>query len=283
MKKRFILFCLIVFLILLLFDSEYYISNILDYSKLFLTNLFPFVLLIFTISSMLIDFGLLELLPPTLYVLCLSMVSGFPSSAKYVAELQKDGYLKKRDAECLIRSCHYPNPLFVLGSVSSVIPKKSCFLLLMILYLSSFLEILIHGGISIRKSRIQKENIPFLNSFLNSLTKAFQTILLIYGTSVFSFCIANLAIRMFHLHGILYSFVYGLFDLTKGIFSTVIFHQKRIREMLILLFLSFGSISIHLQVAGILRDSDGLYLKYFKGRVTSTILVFILYFLFYAL
>ena len=276
MKKRFILCCLIIFLMCLFIDSTYVLSSIISYTDLFIRNLFPFLLLIFTVSSMLIDYGLLELLHPTLYVIFLSFVSGFPSSAKYSVSLYKNNYLDDDNALCLVRNCHYPNPLFLFGSISSVISKNSCFIIFISLIITSIIGLLV-DGIRINNVRIQKENKSFLKSFTDSFWNSISTIVLIYGTSLFSFCIANIIIRNIRISGILYCLIYGLFDLTKGVFSTTLLINKKIREILILLFISMGSISIHMQVAEILRGTKLSYSKYLIARIRNTITCFIIY------
>lgn len=275
MKKRLLLFCLLTFFLFLMVDANYYSDAIFDYTKLFIRNLFPFTFVIFVLSRLLFEFGLFEVFPTTLSILFLSMVSGFPSGSKFLAE---QDYLKEKDANLLLRVCHFPNPFFVLGSISTVIEKDRCGFLLLILYGSSLVQVFLGGGLSLKKENYQNDNTDYFCAFQNALKDSILTILLIYGTSLFSYLIADEGIRIMKLHGISYSFFYGIFDLTKGIFSTTLLHQKRIREILILFFLSFGSISIHLQVIQILRDSKYQYSSFLRGRILGTILCFILYF-----
>ena len=61
-KNRLILVTLILMLIFYLFNSQYILNNIIDYSKLFLTKLFPVSFIFFIISSLLVDFGIISFL-----------------------------------------------------------------------------------------------------------------------------------------------------------------------------------------------------------------------------
>ncbi len=277
MKKRFILLCLITFLFVLFIDSSYVLPNIINYSELFIRNLVPYLLFVFTISSMLIDYGLLEIVSPTLYVFILSLISGFPSSSKYSVSLYKDHYLDKDNAMCLIRNCHYPNPLFLFGSISNLISKYSCLKLFIVFIISSLIGMLFDRNISFKRVYIKSCDTSLIDSFGKSFKSSILTIIMIYGTSLFSYTIAEIIIRNIHLNSILYCIIYGLFDLTKGIFSTGILINKKIREILILLFISFGSISIHMQVADILRDTDIKYSTFLFGRIRNTFICIMVY------
>ena len=276
MKKRFILCCLIIFLICIISCSNYVLDIVISYTELFCRKLVPHLLIVFTLSSMFIDYGLLEILPPTIYVIILSLVSGFPSGSKYTVELYKNNYIDSNNADCLIRNSHYPNPLFLFGSISTLISKKSCLFIFVSLILSSFIGYSI-DNIRIKKVRISSYNNSFIQSFTNSFRNSISTIIIIYGTSLFSFLIANIIIRNVHINGTYYCIIYGLFDLTKGIFSTSILLNKKIRELLILLFISFSSISIHMQVASILSNTNLKYSNYLIGRIRNTIISFIIF------
>ena len=94
LKTIFILVTLLLLLISYLINSKYIISNFLDYTNLFITKLFPVTFINFIFSFLLIEYGLLDLLPVKingLYVFFLSLLSGFPSGAKYTKEIfEKD-------------------------------------------------------------------------------------------------------------------------------------------------------------------------------------------------
>ena len=203
----------------------------------------------------------------------MSLISGFPSSVKYTKELLDKGYINEDCANYLITFCHYPNPLFITGSVSTIIGMHNSIFILLSIYISSFIiSRIFRSRFDIKISTVNKNNnINFMNSLNNSIINSFKTITLIYGISIISLIIALIIIRIFKPTGILYSILFGLFDLTKGIFSTTLIHNKRIRVYLILMFISFGSINIHLQVKSICGNK--INYKYFLvGRIITSIM-----------
>lgn len=274
-----LLVTLIILLVLFFINSSYIIYNFLDYTKLFYTKLFPVSFIFFIFSSLLIEYKLLEILPiniSSLYVFLLSMISGFPSGAKYTKELLDKNYISYSSAKEIILFSHFPNPLFLLGPINTIIKDTSISIKLLIsIILSNFIIFLF-----CKKEKKSINKTSSSNSFsyiLNkSIISSFKTILIIYGTSIFFYLISSIITKYFSLNSYLYVLLCGIFDLTKGVFSTVIINNINIRIIFILLFISFGSISIHMQVKSILNDNS-LYKSFIKGRIISTILAFIIF------
>lgn len=278
-KSILILVTLLIFLILYLFHSNYIIQNSLDYSILFLTKLFPASFLFFVFSSLLIDYGIIETIEKIigkssslLYVLLISMISGFPSGAIYTKELYEKEYINLKEANSYLLFSHFPNPLFIMGSVNMIIGNY-------IICLKIFISILLSNLIILTFSKKYHSNykkrfqLPdnFSQSLSQAITKSFSNLITIYGTSLFFYLISSIIIKLFPLHPFLYILLNGLFDLTKGVFSTSILDQTIYQAYFILFFISFGGISIHMQVKGILANSSLSYTYFLKGRIIGTI------------
>ena len=290
MKKTYktilILVTLIIFLILSLINSNYMIINILDYSKLFLTKLFPVSFLFFIISYLLIEYNLVELIMyylniniSGLYVFILSLISGFPSGSKYTKSLLDKGIINIDDANKIILYSHFPNPLFVLGSVNYVLDDISISIKILISIIISNFIIFIFNKTSKSNIKYKINNNSFSNILSNSIYDSFKTIILIYGTSLFFYLITCLINKYIILNTYNYVFISGLFDLCKGVFSTTLINTISIRAYFILFFISFGSISIHMQVKAILGNSDISYKRFVLGRVICLILSFLIFFI----
>lgn len=285
MKKRLILLCLILLLFLVFLNTNSLISILLEYTTLFINNLFLYTFIMYVISNLLIDYGLLEFLKPKTYLTIMSMISGFPSGSKYICDLLNKNYISLKEANYLVTYNHYPNPLFVLGAVSTIISKTTSIKLLLSIYLASFLT----SKCFRKKGQHQyiyhhnKENIIFVSSLSNAIVSAMKTIILIYGTSIFSVIIAQIITDTFSLNSLLYCITNGIFDLTKGIFSTSLIENKRISSLLILLFINLSSLSIHLQVKTLLDSSHINYSSFLKGRIISTIFSILIFNLLYNL
>ncbi len=283
MKKTYktilLLVILITILIMYFINSEYIIKCFLEYTKLFYTKLFPVSFIFFIFSSLLIEYKVLDIIPiniNSIYIFLLSFISGFPSGSKYTKELLDNKIISIEEASNLLLFSHFPNPLFILGSISVILNKSICIKLLISIILSNFIILL-----STKKyKKRNKRNIAYPNNFsivlTNSIFKSIKTIILIYGTSIFFYLISSIITKYISFNPYIYVLISGIFDLTKGVFSTNIINNILIRSIFILIFISFGSISIHMQVKSILMDTS-LYKSFIKGRIIGTILALIIF------
>ena len=283
MKKNKPIFTLIILTLLLIMyfiNSEYIIKCFLEYNDLFYTKLYPVSFIFFILSSLLIEYKVLDYLPINIngiYIFLLSLISGFPSGSKYTKELLDKKYISYEEASSLLLFSHFPNPLFIIGSISLILDKTICFKILISLILSNFIIL-----IFTKKYKKKYTNIVYSNNFSKSLKtsiyNSFKTIILIYGTSIFFYLISSIITKYISINPYLYILISGIFDLTKGVFSTTIINSTIIKSLFILIFISFGSISIHIQVKSILEDTS-LYKSFVKGRIIGTILSLIIYLL----
>lgn len=284
-KSILILVNLIILLILYLINSNIIVNAIIDYSILFLTKLFPVSLLFFIFSSLLIDYGLIQLLQhylnintSNLYVLLISAISGFPSGAKYTKELLNKDLIDKEDANRIIMYSHFPNPLFILGSVNLVLNDNLlCLKLLMAIIISNFIMFLFtpKSKKKINNSYVVPNN--FSQVLGRSVINAFNTLLLIYGTSLFFYLIATIITKYIVLETNSFILLNGFFDLTKGVFSTTLINNTILRAIYILIFISFGGLSIHMQVKSIIADTSIKYKNFVIGRGIGTILALLIF------
>ena len=281
-KSILILVTLITLLILYLFNSNTIVNAIIDYSILFLTKLFPVSLLFFIFSSLLIEYGLIQLIQKYLkvntsglYVLLISAISGFPSGAKYTKELLLKGLISLDEANKIIMFSHFPNPLFILGSVYMVLNDKSlCFkMLLAIIFSNLIIYLFSHKS---KNKIINDYKIPsnFSSVLSKAVSNSFNTLLLIYGTSLFFYLVATIITKYMVLGTNGFILLNGFFDLTKGVFSTTLTNNITLRAFYILLFIAFGGLSIHMQVKSIIADTEIKYRYFLFGRILGTMLAF---------
>lgn len=284
MKKNYqriiILVILVILLLLYLLNSSLIIKSILDYTNLFLKKLFPVSFIFFIFSSLLLDYGLIELITAylhlngsTIYIALMSLVSGFPSGAKYTKDLLDKNLISVKTANYYITFTHFPNPLFILGSVNTIIKDNK----LTLLILASLISSNIITSIILKKGEIKKHqpttNHPtkdFSKSLSIAIINSIKTIILIYGTSIFFYLIATILNHYLTLSTYPYILLNGLFDLTKGVFSTALISNEILRCLLIILFISMGGISIHMQVKGIITNTKIEYKYFLLGRIIST-------------
>lgn len=284
-KRILILVTLLLLLLLYLLNSNLIITEFINYTNLFITKLLPVTFIFFVCTSLLLDYGIIEILSKmlkrnstTLYIILISLISGFPSGSKYTKDLYQKNLITKESANKLLMSTHFPNPLFILGTVNIIINNKQKTILILISIIISNLIILLLN--LPKKNNINITYSPpksFASSLSNSIFSTIKTILIIYGNSIFFYLIATIINKYINFNIHQYIILNGIFDLTKGITSTSLITNSLIKSLYIITFISFGGISIHMQVKSILSDTSINYNYFFLGRLLGTILSIIIF------
>ena len=295
MKKTYQRLTIIIFLLVLLtlytINSSLIIKSILEYTKLFITRLFPTNFIFFVLSTILIDQGLIELINNKLkldgsvfYVTIMSILSGIPSGSKYTKDLLEKGIIEEKTANYLLSFTHFPNPMFVLSTVTTLINNKIALKILITLILSNLIIAFIFKP---KKKEVYKTNSSISNDFSSSLAKAIldaiKVIIIIYGTSVFFYLITVIINKYLTLTVFSHVILNGVFDLTKGLFSTILISNELLRSLLIIIFFAFGSLSIHIQIKSIISNTSLKYKKFILGRILQIMISIPLFFLLYTI
>lgn len=295
MKKTYQRLTIIIFLLVLLtlytINSSLIIKSILEYTKLFITRLFPTNFIFFVLSTILIDQGLIELINNKLkldgsvfYVTIMSILSGIPSGSKYTKDLLEKGIIEEKTANYLLSFTHFPNPMFVLSTVTTLINSKIALKILITLILSNLIIAFIFKP---KKKEVYKANSSISNDFSSSLAKAIldaiKVIIIIYGTSVFFYLITVIINKYLTLTVFSHVILNGVFDLTKGLFSTILISNDLLRSLLIIIFFAFGSLSIHIQIKSIISNTSLKYKKFILGRILQIMISIPLFLLLYTI
>ena len=286
-KNLILCFILISLLALYLMNSSLTVNNVIAYTELFIKKLFPVTFVVFVFSSLLIDCGFIELITTTLhlngsvfYVTVMSLLSGFPSGAKYTTDLLKKELISDTQANYLIKFTHFPNPLFILGAVDSLFINKKMPLLMLISLISSNIIIAICSNNRKRHiiAHTKKEVLDFSSSLSSAIISAARVLVNIYGISLFFYLISVIINNYFSLSLFNYVLINGFFDLTKGVFSTSLISNEVIKAILIILFVSLGSLSIHMQIRSIIANTNIKYKNFLIARFIQFILSIIIFF-----
>ncbi|CCY78831.1 nucleoside recognition domain protein [Mycoplasma sp. CAG:877] len=293
MKKTYQRIIIITFLLTLLIlytiNSTLIIKSIIDYTKLFYTKLFSTNFIFFMLSTILIDQGLIELINNKLklngsifYVTIMSILSGIPSGSKYTKDLLDKGLISNKTANYLLSFTHFPNPMFVLNTVTILLNKTLALKILICLILSNLIIALIFKP---PKKEVITINDSTSKDFSESLSKAIidslKVILIIYGTSVFFYLITVIINKYLTLNVLSHVLLNGIFDLTKGLFSISLLSNKLLKSLLIIIFFSFGSLSIHIQIKSIITNTSLKYKYFILGRLLQILFATILFLLSY--
>ncbi len=266
-----------------------------------INNLFPSMLPFLILSSILSNYGFVELasniLSPIMrnifhlnsncaYVLILSLLSGSPANSKYIKELLDSNKITISDANQILLFSHFVNPIFIIGTIGTIFlgNKTYGFIILISHYLANLII-----GIMLRKKEIPKNN-TYNNNFFNIKSKGFittlksaikdtiDTLLVVFGTITSTLVFSSIINTYFNFNPILN----GILEVTSGlkyisIESTTMFTKI----ILSTFFISFGGLSIHAQVMSILDNKNIRYLPYLEARLLqgliSSIIVYFLY------
>jgi len=298
MKKKYIntiiiiicLFFLVEFLInrTLVFDTVGFSLNI--WINSILPSLFPF----FVLSDILNNYNIINYIPKSiknifkilfnisdngLFIFFISLLSGFPSNARNIKNLYKENKISKEESEHLLFFTHFSNPMFILGTlVITFFNNKSLGLIILFShYLPNFII-----GVIIRKYNNPKHNYIINKNnncnnfgivFTKSIKESINSLLGILGTLTMFLIISTIVINFFNFNSLNSLLIKSILELTSGLKELSINNfNDNILVIMSSCILSFGGLSVHMQVINELTETDISYRNFFFGRIFQTIL-----------
>lgn len=299
------LICIICIEVLI--NSEVVLNSVKLSFSIWQNNIFPSLFPFFIIGNILISLGFPNILGEVFknityklfkinkngaFVIILSMLSGFPSSAKYIKELYLKGELNDKEATKLLTFTHFSNPLFVLGTVSCVFLNKPelGIPILVSHYLGNlFIGLIIRNYYVSKEDNTKvniknavknvKENKSFGFILSNSISSGINTLLLILGTISVFLVLTSLINTIFSLNSFNKTIVSGLFEMTQGLKNLENLNISiNIKGLISVIILSFGGLSVHMQILTILSDTKIKYFPYFIFRIFHAVISAIIFY-----
>ena len=221
------------------------------------------------------------------FIFIISMISGSPNNALTIKELYKDNLISIKDASKMLIFTHFTSPLFILGTISSLLEnKKAGTLIFVIHYLTNILMALIlrnnKPNIQGEKTKQKKEEKDISEIITSSIYKSMNTLLMILGVICISNVLIKIIIENFNFSETTNCIISGLIEMTNGIkMLSKLDLNLKIKTTLSIFFISFGGISIHLQILSVINDIKVKYKFFLLGRIIhaliSSILTYILF------
>lgn len=299
----------------ILTESKAVMEAVLFSFQIWKNNIFPSLFPFFLLSELLIQYGFVEflgeLLKPVMnrifrisnqaaFIFVMSIISGFPSNAKYTKALLEEHKINEKEATKILTFTHFSNPLFILGTVSITFlgNREVGFLILFCHYITNLILGLLFRNyypspktdcrVSIRKAITnmtlarQKKKTSFPIILTNALNHTIQTLLFILGVTTTFLIITTLINQHITLSTFHQSILNGFFEMTQGLkYVSLLNIPLKIKGILTVMILSFGGLSVHMQLIGILSKSKIRYFPYFTARVLhATIASLMFFFLF---
>ena len=280
---------LILFFLLFIFINVFLIKNlsevIIESCNIWLYNLVPTIFPFYIITDLLINYGFIDILKPlfskffnvsesTIFVTIFSMLTGFPSSARYIKNLIKEDLISTTEANNMIRFCHFSNPLFVIKIIGLNILKnqKLSYLILISHYLANFIIAFIFKKKSVTKTKNSKHEALGI-VLTNSINSTFNSLLIILGNLITFQLLTKIIFNYFNFNEIIKATTSVIFEITSGIFLIgKLSLNIYIKAIIIVSALSFGGICVHSQTYGILCDTKVSYKNYLIGRIIQAII-----------
>ena len=276
------------------------INSSINALLIFREKLFPSIFPFFVLSFLFINMGyplilnkyfknitrkIFHLSENTTFILLMSIISGFPSGAKYIVKDYSNNYITKEEGNQLLLFTHFANPLFVLGTCGILLNSKRLAYKILICQLLAniILGILVRPkNITINKKKEVAFSTPSLISILpDAINEAMEVLIFMLG-SITIFQFFTNCFLLFTNESVLFKTIFtGIMDLTSGInLVPTLSISIELKALLMLIFITFGSLSVHLQVINAIKNTNLSYTNFFIGRILESIIAIIIFLLF---
>ena len=280
-------------LVQLLIKKRIIYLSIMYALKMWVENLIPALFPFFIISDILINYNITSYIPNFIKKYCkeifkisdnmftiflLSMISGFPSNARNTRTLYDKGKISLDEANHILIFSHFANPVFILITIAEFFfhNQKLGIILLISHYggniiLGFFFRNMFHHHDIIVQNDLDYFN--FGKIFISSIRKAIDTILMICGIVVVFSMLSTIIVNTFNFNSYTEMIIKGLFEITIGMQALSNLGINLIYKAVIAsCILSFGGISVHVQVLSQIVDTDINYMYFFIGRMYQMII-----------
>lgn len=270
-------------------NSELLINTFFNSINLFIYNLFPNIFVFFIITDILNNYNFSYYLEKILgnifskiyklpknasYIIFMSLFSGFPSNSKLIKEGLDNKKINTFDATKLLTMTHFSNPLFIIYSVGiNFFHDKKIGI---IIFISHFITNFIIGFLFRNIYKINENN--YQNTFINpksfmetiktSINNTFMISFNILGIIIFFSILTTIINNYLDLNPFSNTILNGILEITNGLKLLSNLSLDKIKAAtLATFFISFGGLSIHMQIMSILSKYKLNYLIYFISRI----------------
>ena len=286
MKKKFLTILFLILETYLLFNSRNIIITFNSMFKVLIYNLLPtmFFSILFSECLIKLEFKLPESIIKLIsflfnisyeetMILIYSIISGYPNNSKMLKD--------NNNLNNIILYTNFVNPIFFICTVSSIYLNNNK--LGLIIYISHIFSNVIIG--IILRNKNNNKNIYNTNTFndiyFSSLKNSVNSLINIFSNILFFTILISLVNNIIK-NSLINSIIIGLIEFSSGIYLISIININLfIKGLIILVFICFGSFSIHMQIISL--NEKIKYFKYFIFRIISIFISIIIYIILYNL
>lgn len=271
MKRKITILLIMTFIILIFKNYEIVLKSTLDATTIWLNKVFPYLFIMIIIQDLLINLNFSSFFKNTaIYIFIMSLLSGTPSGTYIISKLKEQNIITKEYANTCLIFTFFANPLFLYSILNSIFLSKFITIrLMLILYLTNLILYFIYkkdlpsNGKSINTNEI---------NLSSSIKTSINTTITVLGVITFYLILSNIIITEFNIIYPFNIFFKGFLEMTQGL-ASLINSSIKFKEVIAMIFISFGGFSIHTQVSCILNEANLSYKYFFKGRIIQTALV----------
>lgn len=276
MNKKYlnVLFIISIFIIIFcLFNNDLKISiSVTDTSIIFIKKVFPFLFIMMILNNILLEINFPYYINKLfknsyIYIFILSIISGSPINAIIIKEYLEKEFINESEASLLLTCTCFNNPLFLYNYFNLlfndiyIISK-----LFFIIYLSNlFLFIPLLVQLKKNNIKIYYKKFNTINILIISIKKTINNLINIFAIIVLFKLLCDIFITN---NSVIASIIRGLIEITQGLNSLLYLDVSiKIKELLSIVILQFGSLSIHIQISNILNDYNINYKYFYLSRI----------------
>jgi len=298
MKNKFFNLIIIISFIILLFSiliNNKLVFETINYSlNIWVNTLIPSMFPFFVISDILINYNLVEFIPKFIInlfsyifnisktsttIFFLSLISGFPSSARNIKNYYNKKLISLEEANHILLFTHFSNPMFILTTIGIFFLNNQMYgyIILISHYLGNFIiGILLRNKSIITNKNYTKEKIicqNFSKTLISSIKSSIDTLLLILGTLTSFLIVSSFFVEFFDFSPYPEMILKGILEMTMGLKELSLLNISDIYKIVIsTMFISFGGLSVHLQIISQIVDTEINYHNFFITRIFHAIL-----------
>lgn len=286
-KSIIIIYIFIILELLILFNSNIIIKSVNSSSLMFIKKIFPSLFPTMVIGNILIKSNVYLIIPKkikaflfkkfnfsnsTMELFIISLITGSPSSAMYINNYLNGGLINKKEAEALLCSTHFINPLFIVAGVGVGVFNnvKIGFVLFIMLFISTLIKIYLNKNNfkNSKKKIINIKNTNLITNITSSIKESINALLLIFGIVVIFNILVSLVSHILDLSELASCVINGLLEMTGGIIKLSNLNVNiYIKIFLAYYFLNFGGLCIQMQSMSMIDNKKIRYLKYLIFRL----------------
>lgn len=296
----------IIFIIILLIISIFTNSNILTSTisfstNLFIKNIFPSLFPMFVISKILVEIELPKVLGNIFkkpmnflfktkgegaFIFFMSMITGFPGSAKYIDDMLDKKMITIKDSEKILMFTFFSNPLFIVNTVGNIFFNNINFgfiilishilgnIIIGLIFRNYNKNILINDNstkLSIKNMHNKINDINIFKLLFDSIKDSLDILINIFGIVTFILIIINLLFS--NSNSIITILSSGIAEMTTGLkYLSLSNLDINLKLLISMFFISFGGLSVHFQIMSILNKRKVKYLPFLIARILHGII-----------